>query len=58
MKVIKIEFRIELDDGRSTDVVFVRQSKIEDLMRDRGDLGKFLRSIVASMPPQKKETKH
>lgn len=53
MKVSKIEFRIELDDGRTADVVFVRAKKIASLMQDRGNLGEFLRDIVKSMPAKK-----
>lgn len=58
MRVAKIEVKVELDDGRSADVVFVRKDKIDAIMSDSGDFGKFCRSIVASIRPKSTERTH
>lgn len=49
-KLKLVRFELEWVDGRRKVVEFRRADKIADLLDDRGNLGEFLRDVVADAP--------
>lgn len=51
-RVTRIEIRVELEDGRRAEVIWVRQEKIAEILLS-SDLGPTMRDLVCAIPEEK-----